>query len=199
MSRALVNSRSRFFSECILLLHIWLQICNQLDFGMDHIVMPMSKLPLCVVEKGYLLWHVHYLGRIPLAFDLLHYVLQGKTCLLLQISLDFLLWHTNPHWWWKHLCLVLVLGGFLGLYRTYHLQEFSSSVCRSMDLNDCDAEWHAFETTWDILSFWRLHPNSTYWESFRDYEGYFISSMVFLPTVVDIMVIWTKFTHSFPV
>ena len=32
--------------------------------------------------------------------------------------------------------------------------------------------------------------------SFVDYDGYSISSKGFLPTVVDIMVIWVKFTHS---
>ena len=31
-----------------------------------------------------------------------------------------------------------------------------------------------------------------------DYDGYFISSKGFLPTVVDIMVTWIKLTHSHP-
>ena len=35
-------------------------------------------------------------------------------------------------------------------------------------------------------------------DSFVGYEGYSISSMGFLPTVVDIMVIWIKFAHSGP-
>ena len=30
------------------------------------------------------------------AFALLHFVLQGQTCLLLQVSLDFLLLHSTP-------------------------------------------------------------------------------------------------------
>ena len=34
--------------------------------------------------------------------------------------------------------------------------------------------------------------------SFVDYDGYSISSEGFLPTAVDIMVIWVKFTHSSP-
>jgi len=33
-------------------------------------------------------------------------------------------------------------------------------------------------------------------EFFVDYDGYSISSKGFLPTVVDIMVILVKFTHS---
>ena len=35
-------------------------------------------------------------GRILLAFALLHFVLQGQICLLLQVSLDFLFLHSNP-------------------------------------------------------------------------------------------------------
>ena len=34
--------------------------------------------------------------------------------------------------------------------------------------------------------------------SFVDYDVHSISSKVFLPTVVDIMVIWVKVTHSSP-
>ena len=33
-------------------------------------------------------------------------------------------------------------------------------------------------------------------DSFVDYDGYSISSEGFLPTVLDVMVIWVKFTHS---
>ena len=35
-------------------------------------------------------------------------------------------------------------------------------------------------------------------DSFVDHDGYSISSKGFLPTVVDIMVIWVKLTHSSP-
>ena len=35
-------------------------------------------------------------------------------------------------------------------------------------------------------------------DSFDDYDGYSISSKGFLPTVVDIVVIWVKFTHYSP-
>ena len=31
-----------------------------------------------------------------LAFALLHFILQGQTCLLIQVSLEFLLLHSNP-------------------------------------------------------------------------------------------------------
>ena len=53
----------------------------------------------CVVGRRRLLWPVHSLGKTLLAFVLLHIVLQGQICLLLQESLDFLLLHSSPLWW----------------------------------------------------------------------------------------------------
>ena len=52
---------------------------------------------------------------------LLHFVLQGQTCLLLQVSLDFLILHSSPLWWKGHLFLVLVLEGLVGHHRTVQL------------------------------------------------------------------------------
>ena len=60
----------------------------------DHVVMSIQHLlhwiwrflcPVCSLDKALL------------AFTLLHFVLQGQTYLLLQVSLDFLLLHSNPH------------------------------------------------------------------------------------------------------
>ena len=48
-----------------------------------------------------------------------------------------------------------------------------------------------------ILSFLRLPPSTAFW-TLVDYEGYSVSSKGFLPTLVDIMGIWIKFTHSSP-
>ena len=50
----------------------------------------------CVVGRGCLLWPVCSLGRTLLAFALLHSVLQGQICLLLQVFLDFMLLHSSP-------------------------------------------------------------------------------------------------------
>ena len=76
----------------------------------------------CVVGRGCLLWPVHPLGKTLLAFVLLHFVLQGQTCLLRQVSLDFLLWHSIP----KDkkdicVCVCVVLEGLTGLQRTGQL------------------------------------------------------------------------------
>ena len=62
----------------------------------DHLVMSMCRVFLCVVGKGCLLWPVYSLGKTLLTFALLHSVLQGQICLLLQVFLDFLLLHSSP-------------------------------------------------------------------------------------------------------
>ena len=57
---------------------------NQSDFGVDHLVMSMCRVFSCVSGKWCLLRPVHSLGRTLLAFVLLHSVLQGQICPLLQ-------------------------------------------------------------------------------------------------------------------
>ena len=75
-----------------------------------------------VIGKGCLLWPACSLSKTLLAFALLHFVLQGQTCLLLQVFLDFLLLHSSPIWWKGYLFWVLVLEGLVGLHRTIQLQ-----------------------------------------------------------------------------
>ena len=48
-----------------------------------------------------------------------------------------------------------------------------------------------------ILLFFRVHPSTTF-QTFVDQEGYSISSKGFLPTVVNIVVIWIKLAPSHP-
>ena len=62
---------------------------------MDHLVMSMCRVLSYIVGRGCLLSSVHSLGKTLLAFALLHFVLQGQTFLLLQISLDILLLHSS--------------------------------------------------------------------------------------------------------
>ena len=84
--------------------------------------MSMCRVFSCVVGRGCLLWPVRSLGKTLLAFALLHSVLQGQICLLLQVFLDFLLLHSSPLWWEGHLFGVLVLKGLIGFHRTIQLQ-----------------------------------------------------------------------------
>ena len=65
--------------------------------------MSMCRVFSCVVGRGCFLWPVHSLGRTLLAFALLHSVLQGQICLLLQVFLDYLLLHSSPLEWKGHL------------------------------------------------------------------------------------------------
>ena len=94
------------------------------DFGIDHLVRSTCRVVSCVVGKGYFLWPVCSLDKTLLAFALLHFVLQGQTCQLLQVFLDLLLLHSNPTSCWVFLVfffLVLVLEGHVGLHRTVQL------------------------------------------------------------------------------
>ena len=74
---------------------------------------------------------------------------------------------------------------------------FFSITGWGIDLDYCDMNGLPWKRTDIILSFLRLHPRTAF-RTFVDHGGYSISSNGFLPTVVDIMVIEVKFTHSSP-
>ena len=59
-------------------------------------------------------------------------------------------------------------------------------------------EWFALAMNQDHSVIFEDAPKYCILDSFADYEGYSISSLGFLPTVVDIMVIWIKLVHSRP-
>ena len=84
--------------------------------------MSMCRVLSWVVGRGRLLWPVHSLGKTLLTFALLHSVLQGQICLLLQVSLDLLLLHSSPLQWKGHFFGVLVLEYLIGLHRAIQLQ-----------------------------------------------------------------------------
>ena len=157
----------------------------------------MCRVISCVAERRCLLWTLHSLGNTLLAYTLLHFVLQGQTCLLLQVFLDFLLLHSSPLWWKGHFFRMLILEGLVGLHRTIQLwllQHYWSGhrlgllwywkVCLGNKQRSFCHFWDCIQ----VLDF-RL---------FFDCDGYSISSKGFLPTVTDIMVIWVKFIHSSP-
>ena len=151
----------------------------------------MCRVISCVIEKGYLLRPVHCLGKILLAFAPLHFVLQCQSCLLLQVSLDFLLLHSNTLWWKGHLFFMLVLEGLAGPHKIIQLQLI----------------WHQWLGhrsgllwCWMVCLGYELRSFFLFWDCTHvlDCEGYSISSKGFFSTIVDIMVIWIKFTHSCP-
>ena len=75
-----------------------------------------------VVKKACFLWPVCSRDKTLVAFFLFHFVFQGQTCLLLQLSLDFVLLHSNPLRIKEHLFLVLVLEGLVHLHGTVQPQ-----------------------------------------------------------------------------
>ena len=83
---------------------------------------PCVEYSPVLLEEGVCYDQCVLLAKL-LAFALIHFVLQGQTCLLLQVSLDFILLHSS-RLWWKGLFffLVLVLKGLIGLHRTVQLQ-----------------------------------------------------------------------------
>ena len=74
---------------------------------------------------------------------------------------------------------------------------FFSIIGWGLDLDYCDIEWFALETNRDCSVIFEI-PYKYIVDSSVDYEGYSISSKGFLPSVLDKMVIWVKFTHSSP-
>ena len=157
--------------------------------------MSMVRVFSCVVGRGCLLWPVHSLDKTLLAFALLPFVLQGKTCLLLQVSLYFLHLHSSPLWWKEHLLGMLVLEGLVGHHRTVSFSYFSITG-RGIDLDYCDVECLSWERTEIILSCLRLHPSTAFWTLLLTMMATPFLLKGFLPTVVDKMVIWVKFTFQ---
>ena len=79
------------------------------------------------------------LSKTVLVFALLHFVLQGQTCLLLQVSLDFLLFISIPYDENDILFWCLVLEGLVSLHRTIQFQLFCINGC-GIDLDYCGVE-----------------------------------------------------------
>ena len=64
-------------------------------------------------------------------------------------------------------------------------------------LDYCDDEWFALKMNPGHFVIFKIALKYWILDS-CDYRGYSISSKGFLLTVVDIMVIWIEFTHTYP-
>ena len=134
-----------------------------------------------------------FCGNTLLEFVLLHFLLQGQTCLLLSISVNFLLLHSYHSWWkWYLFFLVLVQEDLTSLHKTSQLQLLQHQclghglgllwfwmVCLEMN-QDHSLIFEIAIKYWNLDSCW----------------GLLHFSKIFLPKVVDKMVIWIKFTPS---
>ena len=90
---------------------------------------------------------------------------------------------------------MLVLKGLVDVHRTIQLPPLQCCGW-GIGLDHCDIEWFALEMNRDHSVVFEITSKDCISGSFVDYDGYSISSKGFLPTVVDIMVIRVKFTHS---
>ena len=75
---------------------------------------------------------------------------------------------------------MLVLKDLVGLHRTVQLQLLSITGW-GIDLDYCDIEWFALETSRNHPDIFEIAPKYCISDSFVDYEGYSISSMGFCP------------------
>ena len=124
-----------------------------------------------------------------LASALLHFVLQGQTCLLLQVSLDFLLFAFQSHMMKRTsfvcVCQFQVLQFFIELFNF----SFFGINGWGIALDCCGIECLVLEMNRDHSVAFEIALKYCISNSFVDYEGYSISSKGFLTTVVDIMFI----------
>ena len=81
---------------------------------------------------------------------------------------------------------MIVLKGLVGLHRTVQLLQ---RYWLGLDLDYCDIEWFALETNRDHSVIFESASKYCTSDSSVDCEEYSISSMEFLLTVVDVMVI----------
>ena len=161
--------------------------------------MSMCRVFSCVVGRGCLLWPVCSLGKTLLAFALLHSVLHTpRPNLPVTPGVSWLPTFAFQSSIMKRTSFgVLVLKDLVGLHRTIQLQLLQHywlghrlgllwywMVC----LGNAQRSFCLFE----------IASKNCISDSFVDYDGYSISSKGFLHTVVDIMVMWVKFTHSSP-
>ena len=101
------------------------------------------------------------LGKTLLAFALLHFVLQGQICLLLLVSLDFLLFHPVPCDEKGIFFGVLVLEDLIDVFIEPFNFSFFSITGWGIDLGYCDIEWFALETNRDHSVVFEIASN--YW------------------------------------
>ena len=92
---------------------------------------------------------------------------------------------------------MLVLEGLVGLHRTVQLQ-LLQRYWSGHRLEWFDTEWFTLEVNRDHTVIFVIASKCCPMDSFVDCDGYSVSSKGFLPTVLDIMVIRIKSTHSSP-
>ena len=114
----------------------------------------------CVVGRGCLLWPVHSLGTTLLASSLLHFVLQGQTCMysgyLLTSYFYILIPYDENDIFFGISFRKSCINGSTELF----IFIFFNICGQGIDLDYHDIEWKWTEI---ILQFLRLHPSTACW------------------------------------
>ena len=121
---------------------------------------PSVESSLMLLEEGV----CYDQSILLLASVLLHFVLQGQTCPLFQVSLDFPLLYSSPLWWKGHLFFFFGVSSSRS-YRSSQNHSASASSALMVGtwtwitviLNGLPWKW-----TEIILSFLRLHPSTAF-------------------------------------
>ena len=127
---------------------------------------------------------MRFLHNTLLASALLHSVVLGQIFCYSRYLLTFYFCIPVPYIEKDIFFGVLVLEGLVGLHRTIQLQLLlRSNAGWGKELDYCDTEWFALETSRDQSVIFEIGLNYCILDSFGDYKGYSISSKGFLPTV----------------
>ena len=156
-------------------------------------MMSMCRVFSCVVGRECLLWPVRSLSKNPVSLCPVSFctpranlpVTLGSSWLATFAFQSPVMKRTS---FW-----VLVLEDLVGLHRTIQLLQ------RYWLGHRLGLLWYwmvCLEMNRDHPVVFEIASQYCILDSFVDYEGYSLSSNGFFPTVVDIMVIWVKFTHS---
>ena len=84
--------------------------------------MSMSRIISCIAGREYLLWTSVLSWHNSVSLCPASFCTPRPNLLLFQVSFDFLLVHSRPLWWKRHLFWVLVLESLIGIHRTIPLQ-----------------------------------------------------------------------------
>ena len=93
--------------------------------------------------------------------------------------------------------MVLILVSLVGLLEPCDFSFFSISGC-GMDLDYWHVEWFALGMSGDLFVVFEIICKYCVSDSLVDIEDYSIPSKGFLLTVVNVMVVGVKFSHSRP-
>ena len=158
--------------------------------------MPICREFSCVFGRGCFMTTV-FLGKILLAFVICHFVLQDQIWLLFQVSLCLLFLHSSPRGWKWHILGMLVLEDLVGLHRPIQLQLLQHYwLGHRLGLLwywmvSLGNQQRLFSHFWVCIQVLHFGLFCWLWWLLHFFQG-------ILPTVVGIMVIWVKFTHSSP-